>query len=158
MEAISKATEVVTMKDSTSNPSSKPTLFTIIIWFVKNLKVDGNAKAEPGFTKRTFATFFTLSKPGLDVSMNHYDMWPTFCKVETWIPTTRQNARNGAVKKNVKTLPQLLGYDTEAGTPSPLSSGCKQGDSSRTAGSPLSFPLRLCMCNSTSDVYNAVCH
>lgn len=77
----------------------------------------------------------------------------TFCKVEIEIPTTRQNARNGAVRKNVNTLPQLLGYDTEAGTPMPLSSGCKLGDSNKTAGSPLSFPLRLCRCNSRSDGY-----
>lgn len=61
------------------------------------------------------------------------------------IPTTRQKARNGAVKKKVNRLPQLVAYDTEVGIPVPLSSGCILGDRRRTAGSPLSSPLILCM-------------
>lgn len=55
---------------------------------------------------------------------------------------TWQNASKGAVRKNVNMLPLLLDGNEEDVGATPLSStGCMLGDSSNTAGSPLSFPL-----------------
>ncbi len=74
----------------------------------------------------------------------------TFGKLVWLIPSNRQNARNGAVKKNVNKLPVLLRCDEEVGVPVPFSSICILGESKSTAGSPLSSPLMLC--THTSDL------